>query len=235
MKRESPLIEGIFLKRYKRFFADFELAGKVEIAHVPNTGSLKSCNQAQSPCLVSPAKDPNRKLRWTLEAIQSRETGAWVGVNTSWPNHLVREAHSAQLYSHWKNFDACQWEAKLNAQTRIDFCLSNSQTNKKHYVEVKNVTMAEKGLAQFPDAVTERGQKHLKEMLDLMAKGHTAEIFFTVQRNDCRQFSPADHIDPEYGKLLRIARDKGMIISPYVVEVSPHEIKLTAKKLPVVL
>jgi sugar fermentation stimulation protein A len=174
MKRQTPLVEGIFLKRYKRFFADFELAGKIEVAHVPNTGSLKSCNQAQSPCLVSPAKDPERKLRWTLEAIQSQETGAWVGVNTSLPNHLVREAHGLSLFAHWRDFDDCQWEVKLNAKTRLDFCLTNTRKKKKHYVEVKNVTLAEDGFAKFPDAVTERGQKHLEELMQLMKNGHSA-------------------------------------------------------------
>jgi len=122
---------------------------------------------------------------------------------------------------------------KINQETRLDFLFENKKT--KRYVEVKNVTLAEKDTAYFPDAVTERGQKHLKELMSLIEDGHEAEIVYVVQRSDCVQFSPADDIDPEYGKLLRQASHKGLIISAYQVDIRPNEIALTTKKLKVKL
>ncbi len=242
MKFNQPLIEGVFLKRYKRFFADVEipveLPGKtstekrVEVAHVANTGSLKSVNNPGSRCLVSPASNPERKLRYSLEAIQA-PSGAWVGVNTSLPNQLVREAFEAQRIAHWKMFDGFQGEVKINKETRLDALLTRGE--KKHYVEVKNVTLAEGTAALFPDAVTERGQKHLRELMSLVQQGHSAEIFFTVQRSDCLEFRPADQIDADYGKLLREAAKVGVIISAHVIRLTPNEIVLTEQKLKVVL
>ncbi len=243
MKYKQTLIEGVFLKRYKRFFADVTLAGKTEVAHVANTGSLKSVNNPGSACLVSPADNPERKLRFTLEAIKS-PAGSWVGVNTSLPNHLVREAFEQGVIPHWKKYENFRAEVKINAETRLDAVLTAG--NKQHYVEVKNVTLAEvavegtggtapKVFAMFPDAVTERGQKHLRELMALVGTGHTAEIFFTVQRSDCQEFRPADHIDPEYGRLLREAHKAGVVISAYVVDVGPEEIVIRGKNLPVVL
>lgn len=264
MKYKQPLLEGVFLKRYKRFFADVTLAGKTEVAHVANTGSLKSINNPGAACLVSPADNPERKLRFTLEAIKS-PAGSWVGVNTSLPNHLVREAFEQGVIPHWKQYETFKAEVKISSETRLDAVLSKG--SHLHYVEVKNVTMAamaemaealpvpsgevmagkmakpERGTAPgtpkmcalFPDAVTERGQKHLRELMALVKEGNTAEIFFTVQRSDCSEFRPADHVDPEYGRLLREAAAAGVVISAYVVELSRTEISIRGKSLPVVL
>lgn len=240
MKLSPTLIEGKFLKRYKRFFADFLLNEKTEVAHVANTGSMKSCNDVGARCLVSPSMNPERKLKWTLEAVQAK-SGAWVGVNTARPNHLVKEAFEQKVLSDWQRFSQIRTEVKINSQTRLDFLLEsnaeNSPENKsiKRYVEVKNVTMANGQVALFPDAVTERGQKHLQELMQLMSDGHEAEILFTVQRSDCEVFSPADEIDPEYGKLLRQAKKHGLIISAYLVKITPEEIVLTNQKLKVKL
>lgn len=228
------MLEGKFLKRYKRFFADFELNGKLEVAHVANTGSMKSCNLPGSACLVSPSSNPERKLKFTLEAIKA-PTGSWVGVNTSRPNQMVKKAFEEKLFPHWKVFDHIQAEVKINSETRLDFLLSNEKT--KRYVEVKNVTLAESINGQlwalFPDAVTERGQKHLKELMHLMDQGFEAEIVFIVQRQDCQGFAPADKIDPEYGKLFRLACEKGLVVSAFQVDISPEGFKLTAKQLKV--
>ncbi len=236
MKYKTTVREGIFLKRYKRFFADVKLGDDTVVAHVANTGSLKSAVEAGAACLVTDAENPERKLKYTLEAVRM-PSGAWVGVNTSWPNFLTKEAFEQGVFPHWKSFDQIQSEVKLSPETRIDLVLSNSKTGKKHYIEVKNVTMAsgalaeKKGTAHFPDAVTERGQKHLRELMKLVEAGHTAEIFFAVQRSDCRSFSPADEIDPEYSRLLREAEKCGVVVTAALVDVGPKEIVIRGQTL----
>lgn len=240
MKFKTAVREGIFLKRYKRFFADVKLGGETVVAHVPNTGSLKSASEPGAPCLVTEANNPERKLKYTLEAIQM-PSGAWVGVNTSWPNLLAKEAFEMKAFSHWKNFDELKVEVKLSPETRIDLVLLDSRTQKKHFVEIKNVTMAsgdlhaQKGVAHFPDAVTERGQKHLRELMKLVKEGHSAEILFAIQRSDCRSFSPADDIDPEYGKLLREAQKVGVKITAALVALSAQGLSMSGQVLPIQL
>ena len=235
MKWPQKLIEAKLLKRYKRFFADVEFAGRTEVAHVANTGSLKSAIQAGQACLISPAQNPERKLKFSLEAVKT-EAGHWVGVNTSWPNQLAKEAFNQKTLKHWQKFATLQSEVKINDESRLDLLLE-SEDGKKHYVEIKNVTLRNGDSAQFPDGVSERAQKHLKELMKLIKNGKkqgtTAEILFTVQRDDCKYFSPADDIDPEYGKLLRQAEKAGVLISVRLIEISLEEIKLTDKKLEV--
>lgn len=242
MKYNRQLDEGVFLKRYKRFFADIEWKGQTLTAHVPNTGSLKSVNNPGARCMFSHSDNPERKLKQTLEMIQA-PSGAWVGVNTATPNTVVRETllsivgHSdvknPETWSHWGDFDEVKPEFKISAETRLDFALMKRNTDKKHFIEVKNVTLAEGNKAMFPDAETTRGQKHLQELMNLMAEGHSAEILFTIQRNDCIEFAPADEIDPVYGRLLREAHKKGLKISPFVVDLSPEGAVLSTKLLPV--
>jgi sugar fermentation stimulation protein A len=240
MKFKTAVREGIFLKRYKRFFADVKLGKEIVVAHVPNTGSLKSAVEAGAPCLVTESDNPERKLKYTLEAVQM-PSGSWVGVNTSWPNQLAKEAFEAKVFKHWHSFDELKGEVKLSAETRIDLVLTNSKTQKKHFIEVKNVTMASgevhdmKGVAHFPDAVTERGQKHLRELMKLVKDGHSAEIFFAIQRSDCHKFSPADEIDPEYGKLLREAQKVGVMITAAHVDITPKGLEISGKTLKVQL
>lgn len=242
MRYETKLQEGIFLKRYKRFFADIEWQGQQITAHVPNTGSLKSVNNPGQHCLFSESKNPDRKLKFTLEMIRS-PAGSWVGVNTATPNVVVREALEQAVgrsnlvgpFAHWGHYDEVKPEFKINSATRLDFALKRKGLEKMHFVEVKNVTLEDVGVAKFPDAVTERGQKHLRELMDLIDQGHTAEIVFTVQRHDCGSFAPADDIDPEYGRLLREAYHKGLKVSPFVVELTPEGAELSETLLPVKL
>jgi sugar fermentation stimulation protein A len=250
MRFSTVLNEAIFLKRYKRFFADILLptSNEIVVAHLANTGSLKSCNVPNSPCLISSNDDPNRKLKYSLEAIKSNNT--WVGVNTSWPNKLAKEAFELKTFRHWDGFDQIQTEVKINEHTRLDLVLWSSKENftakinqetlktinqksglKFHFVEIKNVTLAENGTALFPDAQTERGQKHIKELMHLIDLGHTAELLFVVQREDCHQFKAAKEIDPLYAKLLDEAVSRGLLVSPFVARVCPNEILLTAKRL----
>lgn len=232
MKFEKPLIKATLIKRYKRFLADVELpSGEVVVAHVPNSGSMLGVSQPQSPCLLSVSSNPNRKLPYTLEMVQT-ESGSWVGVNTAKTNALVREAFENKVIPGWKAFNEIQGEVKINVKTRLDYLLKAKK--KKRWVEVKNVSMSLPPWATFPDAVTERGQKHLKELMSLVKKGDEAEIVFVVQREDCEKFRPCDEIDPEYGKLLRLAKKAGVQISCWVCQMSQNEIKLV-KKIPVSL
>lgn len=243
MQIEKKIHQGIFLKRYKRFFADIEWNGQIITAHVANTGSLKSCNQPGQPCLFTESDDPKRKLKFSLEMIQA-PSESWVGINTSWPNLLVKEALREKLLPHWENFTEIKPEYKITAETRFDFAAfrnvesgakPSQQKNKIHFIEVKNVTLAVDSQARFPDAVTERGQKHLRELMRMIDEGHTAELVFVVQRNDVNSFAPADDIDPEYGRLLREAVKKGVQVTVLVTEWKQPMVKLGKKPLAVEL
>jgi sugar fermentation stimulation protein A len=206
---------GRFLKRYKRFFADVQLDEGVVVAHVPNTGSLRSCLFENAACIVTESANPERKLRATLHFVQAPTS--WVGVNTSWPNALVWEARERL----WPQFGWAQREYKLSKETRLDLVLGVSSP--EHFVEVKNVTLADGDLALFPDAETTRGQKHLRELIALKAAGHGAEIVFVIQRQDCARFAPAETIDPEYGRLLRVARSAGVTVRAFACEIEPQK------------
>lgn len=228
---EKKMHKGKLLKRYKRFFADIEFAGQKIIAHVPNTGSLKSCLFDNQNCFFSDAENPERKLRYTLEILET-PTGL-VGVNTQIPNNMIKRALEEKFLDHWKDYDILKPEFKINSETRLDFKLENSKTKKSHFIEVKNVSLMEKGIALFPDAETTRGQKHLRELMQLLSEGHTCEIVFFIQRNDVQRFSPAKEIDKEYSRLLKEAFDKGLRISPLVCSLSEMGITLEKKILSV--
>ncbi len=237
MKFEEPVREAKFIKRYKRFFADVHLDGAVVVAHVPNTGSLKTCLFEDSDCIVTESNNPARKLKATLQFLRTPTT--WVGVNTSLPNSLVHEAWTTKAIPAWREFSHAQREYKLSKETRLDMVLARSAedlASKKHlhYMEVKNVTLAHGATARFPDAETTRGQKHLRELMELKKAGHGAEIVFVIQRQDCTEFSPADDIDPEYGRLLRQAHKEGVTISAYACDIDP-KVGVTLNPKPLLL
>lgn len=249
---KSKLTEGVLLKRYKRFFADVEYVDtknnkKIQLTiHCPNTGSLKSVIEKdyQHKCWFSLNDDPARKLKGTLEAVQA-ESGAWVGVNTSWPNKIVQYAAEKSIsdkkphFKSWEKYSFYKSEHKINKESRLDgvFCVNKTDLEyadkMKHFVEIKNVTLARDGFAQFPDAVTERGQKHLRELMSLIDQGHKSELIFAIQRNDVRAFSIAEDIDPTYKKLFDQAVKKGLIVTPVFVEISQLQIGLSQKILPI--
>lgn len=239
IKFDKDLLEGKFLKRYKRFFADLEINGKKVTAHVANSGSMKGCNTPNVACRASFHDIESRKLKYALEMVKT-PTG-WVGVNTSHPNKLIHLSWQAGLIPHWKKYDGAQREVKINEASRLDLVLWKTKefkeeriqkydfkkkTPKFHMIEIKNVSLAENGVAMFPDSVTERGQKHLRELMKLVEYGHSAEIVFVIQREDCRSFSPADAIDPEYGKLLRQADKAGVQITAFGCKLSASGISL---------
>ena len=226
--------EGVFERRHKRFFADFTLADndELQVAHVANTGSLKSVLLPPQPCLVSKATNPERKLQWTLEALGAAD-GSWVGVNTAWPNALAAEAHAQKWVLHWREFDVCEREYAISKATRLDLRLVQTATGKQHFVEVKSVTLKVGEQAQFPDAKTERGQKHLVELMKLQEQGHTAEILFVVQRSDVQELAPAVTIDPVYAELLEKAHHLGVRVSARIVEIGRQGLQWRAAPLPV--
>ena len=246
MQFEQPLRQGKFLKRYKRFFADIEFEGETITALCPNTGSMKGCKDPGSPCLFSSNDDPKRKLRHTLEMIKSPTS--WIGVNTALPNKLVYELFENNPLKHWKKYNRYQGEVKINDKSRMDLVLWNEKQHpdiKKwnhknlipplHVIEVKNVTMGGEGLAQFPDSVTTRGQKHLDELILLTKKGFSCEMVYVVQREDCEVFSPADDIDPEYGKKLREAKKSGVKITALHCRLDKKSVTLTSDTLKIKL
>lgn len=228
-----------FIRRYKRFFADVEVDGQVVVAHVPNTGSLATCLYPGETCWISETQDPARKLKATLHFV--RTPSGWAGVNTSLPNTLVHEAWAERRVPGWQKFAAAQRELKISKESRIDLVLApdaDALTAREnlHHIEVKNVTLAKDGVARFPDAVTTRGQKHLRELMRLKAEGHGAELVFVIQREGCRAFAPADETDPEYGRLLREAHSKGVALSAYACDMDPSgSIHLNSQPLPIEL
>lgn len=239
MKLTQKLVQGTFLKRYKRFFADVMVDGQMITAHVPNTGSMKTCLEEGATCWLTHNPDPKRKLHWTLERMVI--DGAQIGINTRTPNHLVFEAWQNQIVPHWTEFDRAQLEVKINAQSRLDLALWNSKNApdgltklkapfenlKLHFVEVKNVTMAENGVAFFPDAVTSRGAKHIEELLTLQDQGHTCEMVFVIHRENISKFAIAKDIDPTYDEALKQAQVRGLKVTALLAEFDEDEVRLT--------
>ncbi|PLX83801.1 MAG: DNA/RNA nuclease SfsA [Desulfuromonas sp.] len=220
MRLPAPLIKGRLLRRYKRFFADIELAdGTIVTAHTPNTGSMQQCAIAGYPVLISAANNPKRKLRYTLELIKVKDH--WVDTHTQRTNRVVEEALNAGRIAGLSGY-RLRPEFPFGA-SRIDFLLESDYGNV--LVEVKNVTLCQpEGCACFPDAVTTRGQKHLLELMAAVEQGYRAVIFFLVQRAEAERFAPADHIDPAYGQLLRQAVNAGVEALAYRTEVTSAEV-----------
>ncbi|OEU74762.1 MAG: sugar fermentation stimulation protein SfsA [Desulfuromonadales bacterium C00003093] len=230
MKLPTPLLEGVLVRRYKRFFADVELAdGSVVTAHTPNTGSMKQCAVPGYRVLISRADDPKRKLKFTLELIRVGEH--WVDTHTQRTNRLVAEA----LRNGWIE-GLCGYEVTPEykiGDSRIDFFLEKG--GEQVLLEVKNVTLCcAEAVACFPDAVTTRGQKHLRELSAAKQQGCRAVIFYLVQRAEATSFTPADAIDPEYGRLLRDVVAGGVEALAYKTVVSPEENRVSVQ-IPVIL
>ena len=230
MNLPAPLFEGKLLRRYKRFFTDIKLLdGTVVVAHTPNTGRMKQCAVPGYKVLISKADNPKRKLKYTLELILVGDH--WVDTHTQRANRVVEEALRHNKIPSFEDFQV-QPEYKYG-ESRIDFYLHKG--NDKILLEVKNVTLCcQEKTACFPDAVTTRGQKHLRELLAAQQQGYRAVIFFLVQRSEALEFSPADEIDPEYGRLLREVVAKGVGALAYKTIVTPEENRV-GERIPVVL
>ena len=221
-----PLIPGTLIKRYKRFLADIELKdGTIITAHCPNSGSMLGCNTPGSKVLISYHNNPNRKYPYSWEMV--KVDSGWVGINTMIPNKLVAESIEKGLIPELVDYEKLFTEIRVSQHSRLDLMLQRE--NELCYVEIKNVSLVQNGVALFPDAVTKRGAKHLQELITLKEQGNRAVIFFLIQRQDGESFKPADHIDPEYGKMLRNAFSKGVEILPYRAIVNPEEIRIDKK------
>lgn len=226
MKIEPPLEQAILLKRYKRFLADIRLANGEEMTiHCPNTGSMKNCWAPETPCWFSRSNDPKRKLPGTLE-ITSTPDGVLVGVNTGRPNKLVREAIESGVIAELQGYSEIRPEVKYGDEnSRIDLLLVDGE--RRCYVEVKNTTLGVgDGRVLFPDAVTTRGTKHLRELMAMVEQGHRAVLVFCVQHSGAQSVGPADEIDPVYGQTLREAMDAGVEVLAYGCDLSAEEISL---------
>jgi sugar fermentation stimulation protein A len=218
------LIPGTLIRRYKRFLADVRLDnGETVTAHCPNSGSMKACCQPGRPVYLSHHDNPKRKLEYTWELIHM--PGSLVGVNTQVPNRLTAHAIEMGDVAELNGYDTVRREVPAGKHSRIDILLE-SKDRRPCYVEVKNCTLVVESAATFPDAVTVRGQKHLMELQALAADGCRCAMFFLIQRMDARSFSPADQIDPEYGKKLRQASQNGVEILVYDVAIDLKGIRL---------
>lgn len=225
----QPLYHGTLIRRYQRFLADVELDdGTVVTAHTANTGSMKGCALPGNRVILSVSDNPGRKFPYTWELVHA--DGFWAGINTRYPNILAREGILDGTIAELSGYESLREEVRYGEGSRIDILLSGSRG--WCYVEVKNVTLVENGAALFPDAVTARGQKHLRELTEMVRQGHRGVNLFVVQRGDGDHVAPADLIDPAYGKGLREAAASGVELLAYRAEVTPGEIRLT-QRLPV--
>jgi len=222
MKLPQPLFEGRLVRRYNRFLADVELLdGRLVTAHTPNTGSMRQCAEPGSTVLLSANDNPKRKLAWSWELVLV--DGLWVDINTLRANRVVEEALRNNLLPGFQDYTVCP--EFTFADSRIDFMLEKKQ--EKVLLEVKNVTLCcEPAVACFPDAVTTRGQKHLRDLQRAAEEGWRAVIFFLVQRGIAEAFTPADVIDAEYGRLLRAAATNGVEILAYRTTSSSEETRI---------
>ena len=222
MNFENELISGLFVKRYKRFFVDVKIDKKIVTAHCPNTGSMQGLLIKNNKVWLTKSNDPKRKLKYTLQIIESN--GSKVGINTHLTNKIVLDAFKNNKI---KNFNALEikTEVKFGDNTRFDFLITES--NSKKFIEVKNVTLSRTNkLAEFPDAITSRGAKHIDELIKAKNKGYDIYLMFVIQRDDCDRFSIAKDIDPKYADLLSDAIKKKLNILCYDCKFSPKGIKL---------
>ena len=226
MKFTKRLIKGKLIKRYKRFFADINLNKEIITAHCPNTGSMMGLLNANNDVWISKSDNPKRKLKFTLEIIKVRNI--LVGVNTHLANKIVYHGLSNNLINELNYNQNIKAEVFFNKKTRFDFLIEKN--NQKNFVEVKNVTLCRKDkISEFPDAITSRGSKHLKTLIDAIKKGYKSYIIFLVQIQRMEYFKIAKDIDKEYYQNYLIAKKAGVNFLAYRCKISPKEIKIEKK------
>jgi sugar fermentation stimulation protein A len=223
IKFSPTLRPAVLLKRYKRFLADVLCDDTKDVLTVlcPNTGSMKTCCEVGRPVRLSYHPGDARKYAYTWEMI--RMDAGWVGVNTGLPNSLAARAIQYGAIPEFISYQACRREVKYGKNSRIDLLLEGPAG--PCHVEIKNVSMADGEHVAFPDSVTDRGTKHLEELTDVVRNGGRAAMLFVVQRPDGRGFRPADAIDEVYGRSLRAAREAGVELLAYRVDVSPERLR----------
>lgn len=236
MKFEFPLQTGTWITRYKRFMVDLDVGGKEPLTvHNANTGSMKNCYVDGGKCWYWDSKNEKRKYPHSLELCET-PSGHLACVNTSRPNHLVAEAIKKGVVTELQDYTELKQEVRYGEEkSRIDILLSGGDKN--IYVEVKNTTLMEISdngdtIGYFPDSVSDRASKHLRELMRMVDEGYRAVIFFCVNHTGITEVRPADHIDKLYGQLLRQADKKGVEILAYQSRISEQEIVLE-KAIPV--
>ncbi len=231
MRFAAPLVTGRLVRRYKRFLADVRLAGgETVVAHCPNPGAMLGLTDAETEVWLSRSDDPKRVLPWSWELASHQ--GGLVGINTARPNRLAEEAIAGGAVAELTGYDTIRREVRYGENSRVDLVLGR-RNGEQCYVEIKNVhLMRERGLAEFPDCVTARGAKHLKELAGLAAKGVRAVVLFVVQRGDAHSFAVAGDLDPAFAAGLKAARAAGVETLCYGCALSPEQIVLD-RSLPV--
>ena len=223
MRFTDKLLSGTLIKRYKRFFVDVKVNNKIITAHCPNSGSMLGLLEKGNQIWISKSLNPKRKLKYTLELI--KVNNSLVGINTHLANKIVYEALKNKSFQELNKFENIKAEAVYDKETRFDFFLSNEK--KRAFLEVKNVTLSQiENTAEFPDAITVRGKKHLSKLQEAIKKGYESYILYLVQRENCNQFKIADNIDINYKKSFIEAKKKGVKILCYNCKLSPQEIKV---------
>ena len=227
MEFTKTLIKGKLVKRYKRFFADIKVNKETVVAHCPNTGSMKGLLNINNEVWISKNEDPKRKLKYTLEIIKDKKN--LVGVNTHFANKIVYHGLSNNLIKELNNNQNIKPEVFFNKKTRFDFLVKKN--NQKIFVEVKNVTLFRKDkISEFPDAITSRGSKHLKTLIDATKKGYKSYIIFLVQIQGMKYFKIAKDIDKEYYQNYLLAKKAGVKFLAYRCKIDPtKEIKIEKK------
>lgn len=228
MRFQTPLVPATLLRRYKRFLADIRLEdGREVTAHIGNPGSMLGLNDPGSAIWVEPNDDPKKKLKYGWRLLDLGQ-GTLVGVDTSLPNRILKPVLMAQDIAELCDYGTVLPEQRYGDNSRIDFLLRQDGLPDA-YVEVKSVTTCrQSGLAEFPDCVTERGAKHLRDLTNMARQGHRAVLFYLVQRNDCHSVAVADDLDPKYGAAFKAARAAGVDVIAYDTELSPLGVKIRA-------
>ena len=226
MKFDNKLISGQLIKRYKRFFVDIKIKNKVVTAHCPNTGSMFGLLKKGNRVWLSKSNNPKRKLKYTLQIIEDQKSK--VGVNTHLTNKIVLHALKNNLIKEFSKNIEIKSEIKFGENTRFDFLISKKKY--KAFIEAKNVTLSRnKNIAEFPDAVTSRGLKHINELIKASRQGYEIFILYLIQRNDCKSFKIAKDIDPDYSNSLAKAVKKKLNVLCYDCKFLSKGIKLNKK------
>ena len=223
MKFKEKLLQGTLIKRYKRFFIDLKYQKKTITAHCPNSGSMLSLLEKGNKVWFSKSDNVKRKLKYTLEIIEVNKK--LVGVNTYSSNKIVLESLRQKEIKDLAKYNNIKAEVKFSQNTRFDFLISNSK--EKCFLEVKNVTLVrEKEIAEFPDSITSRGTKHLRELISAKKKGYNSYLIYLIQREDCKSFKIARDIDEEYKNTYVKALKNGVKILCYDCKLSTEEIRI---------
>lgn len=231
LKYETPMNQGRFVRRYKRFLADVERSdGSIITIHCPNTGSMKNCAEPGDQVWFSTASNKDRKYPHTWELVRTAR-GHYIGINTSRANQLVKVAIQNDVIAELHGYASLTNEVKYGAErSRIDFLLEGHPELPACFVEVKSVTLLEAPVSRrtgyFPDAISSRGTRHLRELMHMVEAGNRAMLLYCVQHSGIQAVRPAGHIDPAYAEGLREAVDKGVEVVAYKARMSPFGSRL---------